>query len=325
MASHRMGRTTEDIKRELTAIFRELKDPRVQGLISIVRVDVTSDLSYCTVFVSAMEGMMKVYYDLVPAVGDSAVALGSFDGLHIGHKKVISTAVEAKKQGLVPTVLTFAHNPLTDLGGSAGGEIITQEQKIDLLEKFGVEQLYILKFSAVKDLSAEEFVDRILAGVCRAKEVCCGFNFTFGCGGKGDSAMLSRLCAERGIKTAVTHAVLLDGEPVSSTRIRSMVGTSIALSISDIPWKGPISGVSVGYVDGQYVINPTSEQRKVSQMAVTVASTDSRIAMSMWMRTPISIWRRILYLTPKLLARQCATRLKPCLSTRILRNRFCPR
>ncbi|TQI67569.1 polyribonucleotide nucleotidyltransferase [Clostridium sp. KNHs216] len=61
--------------------------------------------------------------------------------------------------------------------------------------------------------------------------------------------------------------------------IAAMVGTSIALSISDIPWKGPISGVSVGYVDGQYVINPTSEQRKVSKMAVTVASTDSLIAM----------------------------------------------
>ncbi len=57
MPSHRMGRTTEDIRRELTAIFRELKDPRVQGLISIVRVDVTNDLSYCTVYISAMEGM----------------------------------------------------------------------------------------------------------------------------------------------------------------------------------------------------------------------------------------------------------------------------
>lgn len=57
MASHRMGRTTEDIRRELTAIFRELKDPRVQGLISIVRVDVTSDLSFCTVYISAMGGM----------------------------------------------------------------------------------------------------------------------------------------------------------------------------------------------------------------------------------------------------------------------------
>ena len=57
MASHKMGRITEDIRRELTAIFRELKDPRVQGLISIVRVEVTSDLSYCTVYISAMEGM----------------------------------------------------------------------------------------------------------------------------------------------------------------------------------------------------------------------------------------------------------------------------
>ena len=57
MASHRMGCTTEDIKRELTAIFRELKDPRIQGLISIVRVEVTSDLSFCTVYISAMGGM----------------------------------------------------------------------------------------------------------------------------------------------------------------------------------------------------------------------------------------------------------------------------
>lgn len=57
MASHRIGRTTEDIKRELTAIFRELKDPRVQGLISIVRVEVTSDLSFCTAYISAMGGM----------------------------------------------------------------------------------------------------------------------------------------------------------------------------------------------------------------------------------------------------------------------------
>lgn len=60
MANHRIGRTTEDIKRELTAIFRELKDPRVQqAFLSIVRVEVTNDLSYCTVFVSAIEGLEK--------------------------------------------------------------------------------------------------------------------------------------------------------------------------------------------------------------------------------------------------------------------------
>ena len=57
MPSHRLERTTEDIWREITAILREVKDPRAQGLISVVRVEVTNDLSYCTVYVSAMEGL----------------------------------------------------------------------------------------------------------------------------------------------------------------------------------------------------------------------------------------------------------------------------
>ncbi len=68
-------------------------------------------------------------------------------------------------------------------------------------------------------------------------------------------------------------------DPDCSPEITAMIGTSIAISISDIPWKGPISGVSVGYVDGEYVINPTAEQREKSEMAVTVASTSTRIAM----------------------------------------------
>ena len=68
-------------------------------------------------------------------------------------------------------------------------------------------------------------------------------------------------------------------DPDCSPEIAALVGTSIALSISDIPWNGPISGVSVGLVEGKFVINPTAEQRKVSEMAVTVASTSERIAM----------------------------------------------
>ena len=68
-------------------------------------------------------------------------------------------------------------------------------------------------------------------------------------------------------------------DPDCSPEIAAMVGTSIALSISDIPWNGPISGVSVGLIDGNFIIYPTAEQKKVSQMAVTVASTHNRIAM----------------------------------------------
>lgn len=60
MAGHRLERTTEDIKRELTAIFREVKDPRVKdAFVSIIRVEVTNDLSYCTVQISAIEGLKR--------------------------------------------------------------------------------------------------------------------------------------------------------------------------------------------------------------------------------------------------------------------------
>ena len=59
----------------------------------------------------------------------------------------------------------------------------------------------------------------------------------------------------------------------------AMIGASICVSISQIPWKGPISGVSVGMIDGEYVVNPTAEQQQKSRMAVTVASTDSLVAM----------------------------------------------
>ncbi len=74
-------------------------------------------------------------------------------------------------------------------------------------------------------------------------------------------------------------ATVMSVDPDCAPEITAMIGTSIAISISDIPWNGPISGVSVGLVDGEIVINPNAEQRKQSDMSTTVASTDSRIAM----------------------------------------------
>ncbi len=68
-------------------------------------------------------------------------------------------------------------------------------------------------------------------------------------------------------------------DPDCSPEIVGMIGASIALSISDIPWAGPISGVSVGYVDGEIVLNPNAEQQEKSQMQVTVASTADLVAM----------------------------------------------
>ncbi|MDY5934226.1 MAG: polyribonucleotide nucleotidyltransferase [Oscillospiraceae bacterium] len=74
-------------------------------------------------------------------------------------------------------------------------------------------------------------------------------------------------------------ATVMSVDPDCSPEITAMIGVSVAISISAIPWDGPISGVSVGLIDGEYINNPTEEQRKVSQMAVTVASTKDLVAM----------------------------------------------
>ena len=82
MPSHKIERTTEDIRRELTAIFRELKDPRVSGaFLSIVRVEVTNDLSYCTVYVSAIEGL-----DCAREAVKGLKSAGGFIRRELGHR-----------------------------------------------------------------------------------------------------------------------------------------------------------------------------------------------------------------------------------------------
>ena len=64
-----------------------------------------------------------------------------------------------------------------------------------------------------------------------------------------------------------------------SPEIAALIGTSAALAISDIPWNGPIGSLKVGLVDGELVLNPTSEQRKVSDLDVTVVSTGKKVVM----------------------------------------------
>jgi len=74
-------------------------------------------------------------------------------------------------------------------------------------------------------------------------------------------------------------ATVMSVDPDCSPEITAMLGVSIAISISEIPWNGPVSGVSVGLIDGEFIINPNAEQRELSEMAVTVASTSDLVAM----------------------------------------------
>lgn len=74
-------------------------------------------------------------------------------------------------------------------------------------------------------------------------------------------------------------ATVLSVEHDNAPEICALIGTSIALSISDIPWNGPIGAVWLGLVDGEYVINPTVAQQEKSDMHVTVAGTKQKIVM----------------------------------------------
>jgi riboflavin kinase/FMN adenylyltransferase len=163
---------------------------------------------------------MKVFYGLNESEMDTAVALGNFDGLHRGHQKVISLALAGAADGLAPTVLTFADSPKTVPGG---GLLLPRKKKMELLEKMGVRQVYLLNFDSVRDMEPETFITEVLSGVCHAKKACCGFNFTFGRGGRAGSGDLAVLCSKHGIKTAVAGPVLDGGTPVSSTRIRHLI------------------------------------------------------------------------------------------------------
>ena len=74
-------------------------------------------------------------------------------------------------------------------------------------------------------------------------------------------------------------ATVLSVEQDVPPDIPAMIGASAAIAVSDIPWAGPIGGVSVGLVDGEIVINPNQEQRAVSKLSLTVAGTDEAVLM----------------------------------------------
>lgn len=152
----------------------------------------------------------------------SAVALGSFDGLHKGHTAVINSSLSFAARGLIPCVLLFDKHPQQVLTGKAPAEILSPSLKEKELEKMGVCH-FTVAFEEVRNLTAREFVEEILIKKLDAKAICCGYDYRFGHDGAGDAELLKELCAEFHLELKVTAAVNYKGEPVSSTRIRAAV------------------------------------------------------------------------------------------------------
>ena len=165
---------------------------------------------------------MAVFYGIdkySPNRGTS-VALGFFDGVHLGHRAVIgATAAD----GLRRAALTFSESPARALGRPCPPLLTDNARKAELMLRAGAEDILFADFTALKDYSPEEFVKEILVGRLRARQVCCGMDYRFGRGGSGDTTALNRLCAEYGVEVRLCPPVTLEGEIVSSTRIRELL------------------------------------------------------------------------------------------------------
>jgi riboflavin kinase / FMN adenylyltransferase len=141
------------------------------------------------------------------------VAIGTFDGVHRGHQAVIEGA---------DTVLTFEPHPMSVIHAEAAPKLIMPfEVKRDVIDGLGVDELVVIPFDEeFSRLTAEDFIAEILVAKLGARTVSVGENFRFGAKAKGDSAMLEA-CPE--FETRVVPLVEVDGETVSSSRIRGLV------------------------------------------------------------------------------------------------------
>ncbi len=154
------------------------------------------------------------------------VAIGNFDGVHLGHRSLLRLAVDcALERGLQSTALTFRPHPLKLLFPERRIFLITsEERKAKLIAECGIDSLVIAPFThAFADLTAREFAGGVLAGRLGAAAVVVGENYTFGRNREGDIARLRELGKEYGFAVIIAPPHLVDGELVSSTKIREAI------------------------------------------------------------------------------------------------------
>jgi len=158
----------------------------------------------------------------------SFLTIGNFDGLHLGHQKILRGVVEhqraASAQGetLLAGVVTFDPHPMKFLRpAEAPAMLATLEQRLAGFDQAGIDAAMVLPFdAALSKLSAKEFVLEILVNQLCVKHVLVGANFRFGHRQAGDVQMLIGLGQQFGFTVEVAPPVELDGITVSSTEVR---------------------------------------------------------------------------------------------------------
>ncbi|MBQ6624286.1 MAG: bifunctional riboflavin kinase/FAD synthetase [Clostridia bacterium] len=152
----------------------------------------------------------------------TAVALGNFDGVHLGHIAVLKKALMfAEKANYLPVTFLFDCHP-NEYFGKNLQLLTTYQQRNELIKSLGFE-IQEVKFSEIQNMSPEEFVEKILKNKLNAGVVCCGYNYHFGKNSEGNSNNLKEICQKFNIEVEVCDKVEIDGVAVSSSKIRALI------------------------------------------------------------------------------------------------------
>ena len=152
----------------------------------------------------------------------TAVALGNFDGMHVGHMAVLEAAKSFESEGLMPVAVLFDEHSLKAITGKAPAMLMTVTERNRIINENGL-GIETLVFNEIRDLSPSDFVEKILVGRLGAAAVCCGYNYRFGKGASGTAQTMSEICGRLGLKCRVSGEVDVDRCAVSSTKIRGFI------------------------------------------------------------------------------------------------------
>ncbi len=156
---------------------------------------------------------------------ETAVAIGSFDGLHLGHMKLLERAKElAQDYNLNSVVFSFFPHPLTILKGAKIEPILNPGEKLEILESFGIDVFVEYPFNKeTAGMSPDDFVRRVLSEQLKCRHIVIGEGFSFGKGGKGNPQLLQNLGEKLDFKVHVIPHFKIHGQKVSSSDIRNLI------------------------------------------------------------------------------------------------------
>ncbi len=153
----------------------------------------------------------------------TAVALGIFDGVHLGHQKVLKQAVEYSHDNIKPAVFTFNTDSVTYKSNGRLEMLLTNKDKLEKFSEMGIEYSYSPEFYKLKDMSAQDFVRKVLKEKLNACCAVCGDDFHFGKNASADAGLLREIGRTYDIEVFAVKQLSVDHEFISSTEIRKYI------------------------------------------------------------------------------------------------------